>query len=337
MIVDLINKISAKLYRKYRYLQNDIAAMLGQHNAFFRSARGSRIIIYHGVCQKKHTRFNTLFVTEKIFEDHLRFYKKYFNPVSLDDFYQKKFRKDKFNICLTFDDGFANNYKYVLPLLEKYNIPATFFITAIRKEGYNILWNDFLTISSITGPQKLLFNNERFNKQKGKTYVSELTKRTLADTLRYSGFEEKKKLMHLLEPYASFEEGNAMEDYWLQMSVEEIREAAHSPLITIGSHGFYHNDLGKIPVPEMYWELSESKLFLENIIQKPVTQLAFPYGSYSADTVAEAGKAGYEQLLVAEFLYPADKKNDKLRERMGVNPFISTPNQMHAIIKGNYE
>ncbi len=335
--MNIFEKIFSKLSRKITHLQRDISGMLGIHHTFFRSARGSRIIIYHGVCHENATRFNTLFVTEKAFEDHLRFYKKYFNTVSLDDFYQKKFVNNKFNICLTFDDGFANNYKYVLPLLEKYDIPAIFFITAIRKEGYNILWNDFLTISSITGPQKLVFNNEKFSKQKGRTYISELTKKTLAETLRSSGFDEKKKLMELMEPYASFEEGNAIEDYWLQMSVEEIREAACSLLITIGSHGFYHNDLGRIPAQDMYWELKESKLFLENIIQKQITQLAFPYGNYSADTIEQAAKAGYEQLLAAEFLYQGDANNVMLRERMGVNPFISTTNQMHAIIKGNYE
>src|SRR6202008_249099 len=128
--------------------------------------------IYHGICREDPTRFNTLFIKQKTFEAHLRFYKKHWNLLTLDDFYQGNFSKDRFNLCLTFDDGFANNYKYVLPLLEKYEIPATFFVTAIRKEGYNILWNDFLTISSVTGPQKLVFNNERFSKQKGRTYIS---------------------------------------------------------------------------------------------------------------------------------------------------------------------
>src|SRR5882757_6439606 len=124
--MSVFEKIFSKLSQKIIHLQRDTAGKLGMHHTFFSSIRGSRILIYHGVCKEKATRFNTLFVTEKTFEEHLQFYKKYFHTVSLDDFYQKKFVKNKFNICLTFDDGFANNYKYVLPLLEKYNIPAIF-------------------------------------------------------------------------------------------------------------------------------------------------------------------------------------------------------------------
>src|ERR1700741_1958348 len=105
----IFEKIFSKLSRKIIHLQRDIAGKLGMYNTFFRSARGSRILIYHGVCRENATRFNSLFVTEKIFEEHLQFYKKYFHTVSLEDFYQKKFVKNKFNICLTFDDGFANN------------------------------------------------------------------------------------------------------------------------------------------------------------------------------------------------------------------------------------
>jgi peptidoglycan/xylan/chitin deacetylase (PgdA/CDA1 family) len=306
--MNLFEKIYEKLSRNLVYSGREINAMLGRNESFITSARGSRIIIYHGVCKEDHTKFNSLFVTQKTFEAHLNFYRKYCNVISVDDFFQQKFSNGQFNVCLTFDDGFANNHKYVLPLLEAYQMPATFFITAIRNAGYNILWNDFLTISSVTAPKKLVFNRETFIK-------------------------EKQKLMHLLEPY-SFLGG---EDYWLQMSIQQIQEAAASPQITVGSHGFYHNDLAQIPFADMRWELRASKEYLENIIQKPVTQLAFPYGSYSTEALNEAVKAGYEQLLATEYLYPKDSRNHHLRERMGVNPYISVNNQMHAILKGSYE
>jgi hypothetical protein len=54
------------------------------------------------------------------------------------------FSKEKVNICITFDNVYANNHKYVLYLLAKYQLQGAFFITAIRNEGFGVLSNEFL-------------------------------------------------------------------------------------------------------------------------------------------------------------------------------------------------
>ena len=83
--------------------------------------------------------------------------------------------------------------------------------------------------------------------------------------------------------------------------------------------------------------MKNSKQFLENIIQREVKALAFPYGSYTRQGVDLAKNAGYSQLLATEFIFPEDSRDKALRERLTINPFISPANQMHANISGNYE
>jgi len=333
----LLQKIKTKLFRQSTYLYREIGHQLGFYKSFYNAARGSRIIVYHGICRQDHTRFNTIFLKLKTFEQHLKFYKKHFNVISLDDYYQQKFSNDRFNICITFDDGFANNHKYVLPLLEQYKLPATFFITAISATGYDILWNDFLSIASKYGPQKIVFKGEFYNKDHHSKYISTETGIGLAEKLRSDGFNEKAEMMEALYPLVPFKTNKHEEDYWLQMTKEQIKELASSSFATIGSHGYYHNDMALISIDDTSEELTLSKQYLENIIEKPVTSIAFPYGAYTPEVVAAAKDAGYKQLLATDFQYTQDHGDVTMRKRFTVNPFISVNNQMCAIVKHKYE
>jgi peptidoglycan/xylan/chitin deacetylase (PgdA/CDA1 family) len=337
-MMTLPQRIRSKLSRETKYWCRDIGHLLGFDEKFYRNARGSRIMIYHGICLKDHTRFNPIFLRLKTFEQHLQFYQKYFNVVSLDDFYQERFSHDKFNICITFDDGYANNHKYVLSLLHKYQLPATFFVTAIRETGFDILWNDFLGIVSKYGPAKLLYKNERFYKGLFNKYISEKSGESMAEMLRSGGFDIKAEMMKILYPLAPYRENKPNDaDYWLQMTTEQIRDLSSSTFASIGSHGYYHNDLARIGIHDAADEMVRSRQYLENITGQPVNSLAFPYGTYTRDVVETAKNAGYSQLLCMDFHFAEDYSDPMMKERFTVNPFINTLNQMHATITGSYE
>ena len=190
------------------------------------------MLIYHGICQQDHTRFNPIFLTRDVFEEHLKFFKQHFNVVSIHDYYAGNFSNDRFNVCITFDDGYANNLKYVLPLIEQYQLPVCFFITAIRKAGYDILWNDFLGIVTKYGPDQLKYEDMEFRKDKFGRYASVATGNTLVDYLKENGFGRKKEMMQQLRPL--FKPGNQEDDYWLQMTEEEIKVLSASKFATIG-------------------------------------------------------------------------------------------------------
>ena len=249
--MEILNKIGSKLGREGKYLLSDVKHWFGLYNNFYSEARGSRILIYHGICQQDQTRFNPIFLTHKTFEQHLKFYKKHFNVVSLDDYYQQKFSDQKFNICLTFDDGFANNYKYVLPLLEQYQIPATFFVTAIRDAGCDILWNDFLGIISKYGPDQISFKDESYRKGIHNKYISTKTGISLVERLRSGGFAEKAEMMDILYPLAPFKNNKHEKDYWQQMTTTQIKALSDSPFANIGAHGYFHNDLARIDINDV--------------------------------------------------------------------------------------
>lgn len=320
--------------RKTRYVLRDAGALIGLTGRRLRDARGAGIIVYHGICQKQPLRFNNIFLTLKNFEEHLRIYRNYFNVVSLDDYYLGHFDPHRFNIALHFDDGYANNHRYVLPLLERYRMPATFFVTAIRDAGYDILWNDFLGILSRNGPDRLDFRGQRFHRLPGlfPRYVSDSGGAALWQILRSGDFNAKAALMeqcYSLAPYRETVEA----DYWLQMTAAQIAELASSAWVTIGAHGYYHNDLARIPPGDALQEIRLSKRWIEKVAGKEINALAFPYGTYTAELVQAAKDAGFHRLLPLGLHHP----DPALRERFIVNPFVSSPNQLLNVVEKRYD
>jgi peptidoglycan/xylan/chitin deacetylase (PgdA/CDA1 family) len=318
--------------RKAEYAYHDALSLTGIHPRLFSSARGSRIVVYHGLCEQDHLRFNNIFLLRKTFEAHLRFFKEHFHVVSLDDYYQQRFNEDRLNICIHFDDGYANQLHYVLPLLEQYQLPASFFITAIREAGYNILWNDFLGLLNRYGPEELVFHDEPFRKQQGlfPSYVSILTGTGLMETLMPQGFGPKAELIREFSPLIPLRE---TEDYWLQLTTDEIRTLAASPWVTIGAHGYYHNDLSKILLADAEQEMLGCKRFLESLTGREVNALAFPYGRYTAAVAEAAKKTGFNQLLPLKITYP----DDAMCERLIINPYVSVTNGLLNVIKKRYD
>lgn len=217
-------------------------------------------------------------------------------------------------------------------------MPATFFITAIRDAGYDILWNDFMGVLGKYGPERLEYKGEWYHKGKFNKYIAEKSGANLTELLRLGDFEVKAEAMKLLYTFAPYRDSRPNDqDYWLQMAPEEIRELASSPLVTIGSHGYYHNDMANIGTNKAADEMVRSKKYLEDISGKPVNSFAFPYGSYTREVVEAAKIAGYNQLLAMDFHFDEDHTDTAMRERFTVNPFISPINQLHATIIRQYE
>lgn len=88
------------------------------------------ILLYHRIDRINHDPV-MLAVTPETFEEHIKYINKFYKPVSLSELVKRINNKClKGNeVCITFDDGYKDNFTNALPILEKYNTPATIFIT----------------------------------------------------------------------------------------------------------------------------------------------------------------------------------------------------------------
>lgn len=329
------NNIAAKIRRKLQWAGNDVLHAL--HLKSFRSPKNpiQRILIYHGIDEKGNTKFNSRFLSVSEFKKHIEFFHQHFHVVSLDDFYKGNFHDKRSTVAITFDDGYDSNVRYAFPILREYNIPATFFITTIRDAGYEILWPDALDLSAAESDEPFELRGERFSKKGKFGYCSEKTGLPIKETCKNFGFDYKVELMQKLPGLKVVLEDAYYHAYWKLMTDDKIQQVANSGLITIGSHGYYHNCLERIPLADAQREMRLSKNHLENLLGKEVDALAFPDGNYSEEVKKAALEIGYKKLLAGD-LIEGDKENDVLKSRFTINPHISTFNQMRSIIKGKY-
>lgn len=94
------------------------------------SSKTAPILLYHRVDEVKNDPI-MLCVTPATFEEHLKFIKNNYQPLPLSELSRRIVSNSLVGneISITFDDGYQDNLKNALPLLEKYNIPATIFVT----------------------------------------------------------------------------------------------------------------------------------------------------------------------------------------------------------------
>lgn len=91
------------------------------------------VIYYHSIGPlNKDWYRNFLTIEPSVFENHLEFFSKRFRVISLKEYYlirTGQITSVKDPLIITFDDGYLDNFIWAYPLLKKYGLKATIFIS----------------------------------------------------------------------------------------------------------------------------------------------------------------------------------------------------------------
>jgi peptidoglycan/xylan/chitin deacetylase (PgdA/CDA1 family) len=239
---------------------------------------------------------NLYSATPSDFEEQVRWLKKNYQIVSLDDaiaFIEGRASFRKTGILLTFDDGYKDNYDYAFPILHRQKVQGTFFICTSYIGSTRLPWWDRIAYMLKSSKNSKLVLS----------YPAPLRFDLGGNTLQV--------LNHLLSIYKS--EHNLDKDRFLREIAQatgtwndrleerifidwpELKEMSENGM-AIGSHTHSHPLLSHLSRERQLEEVTVSKRILEQELGIDIQSLAYPVGSpnsFDANTEAVLRMAGY--------------------------------------------
>jgi peptidoglycan/xylan/chitin deacetylase (PgdA/CDA1 family) len=194
-------------------------------------------------------------------------------------------------VCITFDDGYANNVEVAAPILAARGLTATFFISTGFMDGSR-MWNDTIIEALRSAPAELDLTDLGL----GKLQLAGLAQRRrvidgILLQLKYRDPAERLKLADAIAQRAGFEQTKP-----LMMSETQLRKLA-SLGMDIGAHCVTHPILARLPSNVAREEINQSRARLQDVLRQPVRTFAYPNGGpgtdYASEHVTMVREAGF--------------------------------------------
>ena len=185
----------------------------------------------------------------------------------------------KDTVVISFDDGFKSLYTYLLPLVKKYKIPVTMFLTVGPIEKKMPLFIDAL-IYAISNTK---IKNIDVSSYGLRNY--DLRHYALREKAVYEINEYSKTLDHSSKEAfrdSIFESlGVSLNDEELKSNIltwEEVIEMKENG-ISFGAHSITHPSLSQLTLDDVREEVSQSKRIIEGKLCTKIDIFAYPFGS----------------------------------------------------------
>jgi len=205
------------------------------------------------------------------FEKKILWLKGRYNLISYNDVYDIVYNgKVLNNSChITIDDGWKSTYDIVLPIMKRYNIPFSVFISPLITTSELNFWYYNLKQCPNTHIYEEIIKREYFTK--------EISQFPIELVLKEIGIDKEVDIIDIVM------KRNGINPYRGFMNKEEVEVLSKSSLVEIGAHTMLHPILSLENESRSKKEIINSIDLLEDIIQNRVRSFAYPNGLYNID------------------------------------------------------
>ena len=292
----------------------------------YRLAPRALILMYHRVTELANDP-HLLAVTPLHFAEHLEIIRQHTTPVNLQQLVEALHRGKVPNraVVITFDDGYADNLHQAKPLLERFEIPATVFVTAGQVDSQREFWwdeLDRLLLQPVWLPDRLQLEIagtayvwESWQKgeytqqdyQRDRSWHIERQDephprhrlfRTLFERLQSAPVEERQRVLESIRLWSGAEP--IARPTHRALSSDEVLLLAQDDLIEVGAHSMTHPNLAALDEAGQRAEIRQSRECLEAMINRPVTSFAYPNGFTTQESAVLLREARFTSACSSE-------------------------------------
>jgi peptidoglycan/xylan/chitin deacetylase (PgdA/CDA1 family) len=180
-------------------------------------------------------------------------------------------------LIITFDDGYKDNFENAFPILKKYNVPATFFLTTGYINNQFVPWWDTLAV---------IVNNTKIKKfshpligtfdlgKKSQKYVATDKLRSYIKTMNN---EKRDKFITSLSKKLNVAITKDITK-GLFLSWNDIKKMSRENM-EFGSHTVSHCNLNQVSLKKSRYEIFSSTNQIKSKIKKRPIVFCYPYGT----------------------------------------------------------
>ena len=238
--------------------------------------------------------------TPSQFDSQMRYVREHLDPVSLKDVIAQIERGTPLPpnaVAVTFDDGFADTYRYAFPVLKRYSIPATIFVSTGYVEAGEPFWFELASYLIYRAPPFSLEPKEGMRLPVGDSWIERTASlRQLHSLLKDLPNSDRLAILNNWKSSYVDEFAHGTTLHSGPISWPQITEMARSG-IDFGSHTVSHPNLTRLTNDELNRELIDSKNILQSRLQKEIDTIAYPIGTastFNASVLSAAHKHNFK-------------------------------------------
>ncbi len=259
-----------------------------------------QILIYHRVLPREDP-FAMSAISTAAFERQMAMLRGRFHPLSLSEAAERLDAGDlrPGSVCVTFDDGYADNCRHAWPIMRKYGIPATIFLaTGLIGTGAVSWYDGVLALMRSTRMQRLDYEPAGL---RAVDIASEGLRAPAAFRLLewLKNFPPAERDAHIAALARALGDASAEKE---MLDWDQVR-SMHAAGISFGAHTVTHPILSLLGAREAEAEIAASRAAIQDRLQAPVDHFAYPNGKredYNRETVEILGRLGFRLAVTTE-------------------------------------